>query len=123
MDPAKAVDEVRKLFEAIPSRPLPARPVATLKPLKASTVKLDTDLPYGLAVVAYRLPGYDSPDYAAGQVLADVLGSQRADLYGLVPAGKALYAGFSGNSLPIATIGYALAAYPQGADGGLHSEE
>lgn len=117
VDPAQAISETKRLFGSIPSRSLSQRPSTSLGPLKATTIKLDTDLPYGLAVVSYRLPGYDSPDFAAGQVLADVLGSQRADLYGLVPSGKALYAGFSGESLPVATIGYALAAFPQGADG------
>lgn len=95
VDPDKAIEEARRLFEAIPSRPLPPRPAVQLQPLHAKTIKLDTDLSYGLAVVAYRLPGYESPDYAAGQILGDVLGSQRADLYALVPAGKALYAGFN----------------------------
>lgn len=117
VDPAKAMEEVKRLFEPISTRSLPSRPAVKLGSLKANNIKLDTDLPYGLAVVVYRLPGYDSPDYAAGQVLADALGSQRADLYGLVPAGKALDAGFQGDSLPVATVGYALAAFPQGADG------
>jgi zinc protease len=117
VDPAQTVETVKKLFEPIPSRPLPSRPAVHLQPMKADSIKLDTDLPYGLAVVAYRLPGFDSADFAAGQVLADILGSQRADIYGLVPAGKALDAGFSANSLQAATIGYATAAYPQGANG------
>jgi zinc protease len=117
VDPKQAFQEVRKLFEPIPSKPLPPRPKIELQPMKAKTIELDTDLPYGLSVVTYRLPGFDSSDFAAGQVLADVLDSQRADVYGLVPAGKALAAGFDSNPLPIATIGYALAAYPQGSDG------
>ncbi len=116
VDPAKTLEETKTLFEPIPFRKLPSRPAARLEPMKPATIKLETDLPYGLSVVAYRLPGYDSPDYAAGEVLADVLGSQRADLYGLVPQGKALYAGFSAEELPVATIGYALAAVPEGGD-------
>jgi zinc protease len=117
VDPDRALQETRKLFEPIPSRPLPRHPDIRLQPMKAETIKLDTDLPYGLSIVAYRLPGLDSPDFAAGQVLADVLDSQRADIYGLVPSGKALAAGFDANALPIATIGYAIAAYPQDSDG------
>jgi zinc protease len=117
VNPAKTMQDVQRLFDPIPAGSLLPRPSARMAPMKAANIKLDTDLPYGLAVVAYRLPGYDNPDFAAGQVLADALGSQRADLYGLVPAGKALYAGFEGDSLPVATIGYALAAFPQGADG------
>ncbi len=117
VDPAKALEEARRLFEAIPSRPLPTRPAISLQPMKPTEIKLDTDLPYALSVVSYRLPGSESPDFAAGQVLADVLGSQRADIYGLVPAGKALEAGFEANALPVASIGYALAAYPPGGNG------
>ena len=117
VDPEQALKEIRQLFESIPSRPLPERPAISLQPLKPSTLKLDTDLPYGLSVVAYRFPGYDSPDYAPSQILADVLSSQRGDLYALVADGKALDAGFEANSFPAAGLGYALAAVPQGTDG------
>ncbi len=40
--------------------------------------------------LGYRFPGYDSPDYAAGQILSDVLTSQRSDFGGLPFTGKAL---------------------------------
>jgi zinc protease len=117
VDPAKAIEETKKLFGPIPRRNLPTRPEIKLNPMKAKFIELDSDLPYGLSVVAYRLPGYNNPDYAAGQVLADILGSQRADIYGLVPAGKALGAEFSSASLPIASIGYAAAAFPPKGNG------
>jgi zinc protease len=116
VNPAKALAETKKLFESIPSRSLPPKPKVRLEPLKPSQISLETDLPYGLCAVAYRLPGYESPDYAAGEVLADVLGSRRAELYALVPQGKALGARFSTQELPAATIGYAMAAIPQGED-------
>ena len=80
------------------------------------TLKLDTDLPYGMGVIAFRFPGSDSPDYAAAQILADVLSSQRGKLYDLVPQGKALFAAFSYDSLPKAGIGYAAAGFPAGAE-------
>jgi len=48
-----------------------------------------------MVAITFRFPGSDSPDYAATQVLADGLISQRGKLYGLVPAGKALAAAFS----------------------------
>ena len=117
VDPADTIRKVRCLFEPVPSRPLPARPEIQLSPMKAESIEMSTDLPYGLSVVAYRLPGYESPDYAAGQVLSDVLASRRADIYRLVPAGKAIEASFSSESLPLATIAYAAAAFPQGEDG------
>ncbi len=117
VEPDRTLTMVKRLFEAIPRRPLPSRPTVHLAPLTASTIMLETDLPYGLAVVAYRLPGYDNPDFAAGQVLADVLDSQRGNLYALVPEGKALFAGFDGSALPRAALGYATAAFPHGGDG------
>src|SRR6202007_2553739 len=49
----------------------------------------------------------------------DVLSSQRGNLYALVPEGKALEASFSLDSLPGASVGSAMAAYPQSANGQL----
>lgn len=117
VDPEATYKKVRELFGPIPSRPVPERPEVVPQPLKPSEIRMETDLPYGLSVVAYRLPGFDSPDYAAGQILADLLGSQRGDLYALVPEGKALSADFSSFELPKASIGYATAAFPKGGDG------
>ena len=115
--PEKALGEVKMAFEDIPSRPLPHRPEVRFQPMKPDTITMDTDLPYGLAMVAYRLPGFDSPDHAASQILADVLGSQRGDLYALVPEGKALDADFSVNPLPKAASAYATIVFPPGGDG------
>ena len=117
VDPARALADVRRHFGPIPPRAILPRPEVRLKPLKPAVIELETDLPYGLAAVAYRLPGYKSPDFAAGQVLADVLDSRRGNIYALVPEGKALSAGFDGNVLPKAAFGYASAAYPPGGDG------
>ena len=117
VEPQGTLEMVRKLFEGVPSKPLPPRPPVHLQPLKAATIDQETDLPYGLAIVAYRLPGYDSPDFAAAQVLADVLDSERGGLYAMVPEGKALEAGFTANFLPNAGLGYAFAAVPPGEDG------
>ena len=117
VDPGGALSTVKRLFGPIPSRPLPPRPDIRLAPLETATITLDTDLPYGLAVVAYRMPGYDSPEYAAGQVLQDVLDGRRGNLYALVPEGKALSVDFDGDVLPKAATGYATAAFPGGADG------
>ncbi len=117
VDPAKAISAVKELFGAIPRKTLPAQPEVRLEPVKPETLRLSTDLPYGLAVASFRWPGSNSPDFAAAQVLGDVLSSQRGSLYALVPQGDALYAGFSLDGLPEASLGYALAAFPEGADG------
>ncbi len=117
VQPAQALAEIKKLFGEVPGRDLPRRPAFRLQPVTAETLKLTTDLPYGMSVVSFRMPGSSSPDFAAAEVLADVLSSQRGDLYALVPAGRALFAGFSLNDLPEASLGYAMAAFPAGGDG------
>ena len=117
VQPAQALAEIKKLFGEIPARDVPQRPAFRAQPVTAETLKLTTDLPYGMSVVSFRMPGSSSPDYAAAEVLGDVLSSQRGDLYALVPAGKALFAGFSLSDLPEASLGYAMAAFPEGGDG------
>jgi hypothetical protein len=79
-------------------------------------MKLDTDLPYGLTAITFRFPGADNPDFAAAQILSDVLSSQRGKLYGLVPQGRALFAEFGYDTLPKSGLGYAMAGFPTGAD-------
>src|SRR5262249_61769449 len=84
-----------------------------LQPIKQENFTLDSNLPYTLAFVAYRFPGTESPDYAASRVLASVLASERADLYALVPAGKALITQFDvAESYPKASAAFAVAALP-----------
>ena len=117
INPNAALDKVTKLFEAIPSKKTPDRPEINLKPIKADTLNLKTDLPYGLALITFRLPGSDNPDYSAVQILSDVLSNQRGNLYSmLVPTGKALYAGFQYSDLPQSGLGFALSVFPKGAD-------
>lgn len=116
VDPEHALSRIRALFGGIPSRPLPDRPGIRLEPVKSQTLHFDTDRPYGMAVIAFRMPGYESPDYAASEVLADVLSSERGDLYGLVPEGKALSAGFSLNTFRASGMGFAAGIFPKGGD-------
>jgi zinc protease len=117
VEPEKVLAEVKALYGDIPKKILPAHPSVNLEAVKGKALALPTDLPYGLAVVSFRMPGSNSPDYAATQLLADVLSSQRGSLYAMVPEGKALYAGFQLSTLPEASLGYALAVYPKGGNG------
>jgi zinc protease len=117
VDPAPTIELVRRLFGDIPKRATPGRPQTKLRPLTPAALDMETDMSNGLAVAAYRLPGFDSPDYSAGVILSDVLDSQRARLYDLVTEGKALSAGFSGEKLAPATLGYVTAAFAKGGDG------
>lgn len=116
VEPKPVLAQVKQLFEDIPSKQLPARPEFHFEAVQSHKINLETDLPNGMAVVAFRLPGSDSPDYAAMQILSDVLSSQRGQLYGLVPEGKALAASFDYESLPKAGLGYAAVEFPAGAD-------
>ncbi len=116
VDAASTLATIKTLFADIPSRPLPKRTPITLEPVKSATLELDSNLPYVLGFVAYRLPGTDSADYAASQILADVLSSQRGDLYAMVPAGKALAAEFGmAENYPKASVGFGLVALPAGS--------
>jgi zinc protease len=117
VDPASTMTKIRQWFGDIASHPLPERPTVELTPVKSETFTLDSNLPYILGFIAYRFPGTSSPDYAASQILADVLASQRADIYGMVPAGKALAAQFGiAEAYPKASVGYGVVALPSAAD-------
>jgi len=110
------LQQVRELFGAIKSKPLPARPQLRLRPLRAQSFSVDTDQPVGTQMIALRTPGLDSADFPALEVLSDVLSSHRFDLYGLVPRGKAIDAEFSLDPLPQAGLAYAEVSFAAGAD-------
>ncbi|HEV2134832.1 MAG TPA: pitrilysin family protein [Terracidiphilus sp.] len=117
VDSAATLEKIKQLYGDIPRRAVPPHPAIDLKPFQSQTINLPSNLPYTLGVIAWRMPGTDSPDYAAMQILADVLASQRADLYGMVPAGKALAAQFGlAESYRKASVGYGLVAMPAQAD-------
>ena len=116
VEPQKALGQVKKVFGEIPTAQLPARPEFNFGTVKPDTLKLDTDLPYGLTWITFRFPGADSPDFAAAQILSDVLSSQRGKLYDLVPEGKALSVEFDYETLQKSGLGYAIAGFPAGGD-------
>ncbi len=116
VEPQTVLAQVQKTFGALPAKVLPQRPEYSFSPVKTDTLRLDTDLPYGMAAITFRFPGTENPDFAAAQILSDVLSSQRGNLYGLVPQGQALFAQFSYDTLPKAGIGYAIAGFPAGGD-------
>lgn len=116
VDPDRALALIKQHFGRLRARSVPPRSPIRLEPVQPETVQLKTDRSYGLVALAFRLPGFNSPDYAAAQVLGDVLASQRGKLYALVPEGKALFTDFSLNALPEASLGYAVAGFPRGGD-------
>ncbi|HKK04574.1 MAG TPA: pitrilysin family protein [Gammaproteobacteria bacterium] len=116
IEPKKTLAEIKRLYGDIPAQKLPKRPSVHLQPVQKQSVHLKTDSPYGLAAIAFRMPGYDSPDYAACEVLADVLSSQRGKLFDLVTHGQALGTGFDMNPFRETGLGFAYAAFPKGGD-------
>lgn len=114
--PRSTLREVDALFGQIPRKRLPGRPRISLTPIKPHAYRLTTDLPYGLAVIAYRMPGYTASNYPATAILADALDSRRGRLNALVPEGAALYAGFDAKTMHDVGIGYAVAAFPKGGN-------
>ncbi len=117
VDPQKTIAQVKQLYGNIQRRSTPPRPQVNLRPVVAESFTLPSDSPYVLTAMAFRMPGTDSPDYAAARVLADVLASQRGDIYGLVPAGKALDAGFQlAETFRKASMAVAYAMLPVGSN-------
>jgi zinc protease len=116
VEPQTVLEQVKNVFGEIPAKQLPARPEFNFGTVTPDTLKLDTDLPYGMTAITFRFPGADNPDFAAAQILSDVLSSQRGKLYGLVPDGKALFTTFEYETLQKSGLGYAIAGFPAGAD-------
>ncbi len=98
VDPKATIAKVQSLFGSIPAKALPARKPVNLGPLNPQTFTDTSSDPETSVFVGYRFPGFDSPDYAASQVLLDVLNSRRGALLQLVVDGKAFDAGAQGQT-------------------------
>ena len=116
LDPPVTLEKIKVLFGGIAAKRLPARPSVLLEPAKRASLQLDTDQPTGTQILAMRGPEFNSPDFPALEVLSDVLSSRRFDLYGLVPQGKAIDAGFALDALPQASLAYSEVSFTMGAD-------
>ena len=116
IDPQLTLSKVKALFGSIPAKKLPPRPEFPIQTLTRASFSLATDQPSQTQVIAMRMPGLDSPDFPAAELLSDILGSQRSDLYGLVAQGKAVAAQFSLDPLPKMGMGYAVVSFPAAGD-------
>lgn len=112
VDPRATIAEVQQLFGDVPAGKLPPRPQVRLGPLRGAVYHDTSDQAFTGVALGYRLPGYDSPDYAAGQILADVLSNQRSEFGGLPYTGKALATQFFMQAYPKAAMGIAFGAVP-----------
>jgi zinc protease len=116
VEPAAALTEVKLLFGDIAAKKLPAKPQVHVRPVRPISFRVDTDRPNGTLMIATRTPGPRSADFAALELLADVLSSRRFELYGLVPKGKATAAEFALDPLPEAGLAYAALTFTSGDD-------
>jgi len=119
VDPAATIAKVKQFYGSIPRHATPARPAVKLQPVNVESFTMPSNLPYQLVFLAYRMPGTDSPDYAAARVLSDVLSSERANLFELTANGTALGTEFAlAEEYPEASAAFAVAAIPNSADSG-----
>ncbi|MGD0969510.1 MAG: pitrilysin family protein [Candidatus Aquilonibacter sp.] len=112
VDGPTTIARIKALWSDVPAVKLPAKPAVKLSPVTPKVYRDLSDQPYTIVLVGYRLPGYDSRDYAASQILQDVLSSQRSDLYDLTASGKALYTGFQAQTFRDAAVGLAVGVVP-----------
>jgi zinc protease len=117
VDPAETLERVKSLFEGIPRRAVPAHAVAHLRPIPRTVQRRLTTLVYPLAIVGFRMPGIESPDFLASYVLQEVLDSERGALHELANSGQALDGEWvSLPYVPEGQLGFATAALAPGAD-------
>jgi zinc protease len=117
LDPQTTLAKIRAMFGSIPRKTLGTHPAINPKPLRAvESISVPTDSANAATVLAMRMPGLESRDFPALEVLSDVLNSERGDLFALIPAGKALSTGFSLDPLPKVGMAYASISFTADAD-------
>ncbi|HKU81410.1 MAG TPA: pitrilysin family protein [Candidatus Tumulicola sp.] len=112
VDGPATVRKVEQFFGDLPRAKLPARSPVRLQPLHGAIYHDTSDQSYTAVLLGYRMPGYESPDYAAGQILGDVLSSPRSTFGSLAYTGKALGTQFFAQTYPKIGLGIAFAAVP-----------
>jgi zinc protease len=116
VEPTAALTLVQQLFAEIPAKKVPPKPEVRLRAVQPTSFTVDTDRPSGTLMIATRTPGPRDADFAALEVLSDVLSNRRFELYGLVPQGRALSAEFGLDPLPQSGLAYAVLNFTTGDD-------
>lgn len=83
-------NKIKELFGAIPGRTTPERVKIKLEDFQPKTITKTTPSGSGSVLFMYRMPGQQSKDYAAEQILMDVLNNARSALSALAVEGKVL---------------------------------
>ncbi|MEO6967587.1 MAG: pitrilysin family protein [Rhodanobacteraceae bacterium] len=116
VDPQATLAKVRQLFGPIAKGAVPQRARAVLQPLKPQTIASSTPQGTGSVQFLYRMPGMQTRDYAAVQVLMDVLNNARSPLSELAAQGKVLSADAQLQPFTRGGIGVIEAGFPKGGD-------
>ncbi|HET6275389.1 MAG TPA: pitrilysin family protein [Candidatus Cybelea sp.] len=112
VDPQATIEQVKAIFGDVPAGKLPARAPFHLGPLQGALYHDTSDQSFTAVALGYRFPGYESRDYAAGQILGDVLSSQRSTFGGFAYTGRALATEFLTEIYPKVGIGIAVGIVP-----------
>ena len=116
VDPQAALAKVKALFGPIARGDVPARAPLKLEPFKPQTIAKTTPDATGSVQYAFRTPGQQSKDYAAMQVLMDVLNNSRSALSDLAAQGKVLSADAGAQPFAHGGIGIVEVGFPKGGD-------
>ncbi|BFI95078.1 MAG: pitrilysin family protein [Rhodanobacter sp.] len=116
VDPQATLAKVKTLFGAIAKGDVPARAPLKLEPFKPQTIARTTPDATGTVQLAFRTPGQQSKDYAAFQVLMDVLGNSRSNLSDLAAQGKVLSADAWSQPFAHGGLGFVEVGFPKGGD-------
>jgi zinc protease len=65
VEPVAVLAQVKSLFGGIPRKELHGQPSIHPRPVQTQTIEGKTDRANGMVVAAFRLPGFDSANYAA----------------------------------------------------------
>ncbi|MGH8212962.1 MAG: M16 family metallopeptidase, partial [Rhodanobacteraceae bacterium] len=116
VDPQATLAQVKDLFGPIAKGEVSRRAPLKLESFKPRTIAKTTPDATGTVQYLFRTPGQKSGDYAAMQVLLDVLNNSRSELADLAAQGKVLSAGADVQPFVQGGIGLLQVGFPKGGD-------
>jgi zinc protease len=117
VDAPATLDTVKRLFGPIAKGGVPERAPVKLQSFKPRTIAKTTPDATGTVQYMFRMPGQQSKDYAAMQVLLDVLNNARSKLSDLAAQGKVLSADAWSQPFVHGGLGVVEVGFPKGGDG------
>jgi len=114
--PQATLAKVKQLFAPIPKRATPERTPVVTQPVKPQTIRSSTPQGTGTVQFLYRMPGMRTDDFAAAQILMDVLNNPRSELSDLAASGKTLSADAQLQPFTRGGIAALEVGFPKGGD-------